>query len=191
MRATVGEMDRDLVLRARDGDHAAFSEIAGRVIGRLTTVARVILRDEYQAQDAVQDALVDAWRDLRGLRDPDRFDAWLHRILVRACHTRARREWRRDRVEVALDPGVDPPDRPPSTAESRDQIERALARLSPEHRAVIVATYFLDLSPKEGAAALEIPYGTMKSRLSRASALLRAALEADERLELVREEQFA
>jgi RNA polymerase sigma-70 factor (ECF subfamily) len=184
-------MDRDLVLRARAGDHAAFSELARRVIGRLTTVARVILRDEYLAQDAVQDALVDAWRDLRGLRDPDRFDAWLHRILVRTCRARARREWRRDRIEVALDADLDAPDQRAGMPESRDQIERALDRLSPEHRAVIVATYFLDLSLKESAAALDLPYDTLKSRLRRASALLRAALEADDRLELVREEQPA
>jgi RNA polymerase sigma-70 factor (ECF subfamily) len=184
-------VDRDLVLRARGGDHAAFSEIARRTIGRLTTVARVILHDEYLAQDAVQDAFVDAWRDLRGLRDPDRFDAWLHRILVRACHTRARSEWRRDRVEIALTPAVDPPDRPGGNTERRDQVERALARLSPEHRAALVATYYLDLTLKDGAAALDIPIGTMKTRVRRGSELLRAALEADERLELVPGEQFA
>lgn len=184
-------MDLELVLRARAGDHAAFSEIAARVIGRLTTVARAILRDEYLAQDAVQDALVDAWRDLRGLRDPERFDAWLHRILVRACHVRARREWRRDRVEITLTPSVDPPDASSRSAESRDQIERALARLSPEHRAALVATYFLDLTLKDGAAALDIPVSTMKSRVRRGSELLRAVLEADERLDPVRQEQFA
>src|ERR1700741_140953 len=104
-------MDRDLVLRARAGDHAAFSELAQRTIGRLTTVARAILRDEYLAQAAVQDALVDAGRDLRGLREPDRFDAWIHRILVRACRLRARREWRRDRIEGVLGSDVDVPDR--------------------------------------------------------------------------------
>jgi RNA polymerase sigma-70 factor (ECF subfamily) len=184
-------MDRDLVLRARAGDHAAFSELAGRAIGRLTTVARVILRDEYLAQDAVQDALVDAWRDLRGLRDPDRFEAWLHRILVRACHTRARSQWRRDRIEVALEPSVDPAQPAFGSTEGRDQIERALARLSPEHRAVLVATYFLDLPVRDAAHALDIPIGTMKSRLSRASALLRAALEADARLDGAPQEQFA
>lgn len=184
-------MDRDLVLRARGGDHVAFSELARRMIGPLTTVARVILHDEYLAQDAVQDALVDAWKDLRGLRDPDRFEAWLHRILVRACHTRARSQWRRDRVEVALEDAVDPPQPPFGSTEGRDQIERALGRLSPEHRAVLVATYFLDLPTKDAALALDIPIGTMKSRLSRASALLRAAIEADARLDLAPQEQLA
>jgi RNA polymerase sigma-70 factor, ECF subfamily len=100
-----GKPVRDLVVRAREGDRDAFSELAARSIGRLTAVARMILRNEYAAQDAVQDALIDAWRSLPGLRDPDRFEAWMRRLLVRACFNGARRSTRRDAVEIRLTPG--------------------------------------------------------------------------------------
>lgn len=189
----MGEMDRDIVSRARQGDHAAFSELARGSIGHLTAVARLILHDEYLAQDAVQDALVDAWRDLRGLRDPDRFEAWLYRILVRSCHSRARREWRRDVIEIQFDgPAHDIAGRDSgSPLETRDQLNRALGQLSHEHRAALVVTYYLDLSLKEGAAVLGIPLGTMKSRVNRASGMLRAVIEADDRAAPAAVEQFA
>ena len=79
-------MDRDIVVRARAGDRDAFSMLATASIGRLNAVARLIVRDDGRAEDAVQDALVDAWLDLPALRDPDRFDAWLNRLLINACH---------------------------------------------------------------------------------------------------------
>jgi RNA polymerase sigma-70 factor, ECF subfamily len=164
-------MDRRLVVRAQEGDHDAFSQIAASSIGRLTAVARLILHDEYRAQDAVQDALVDAWRDIRSLRDPDRLDAWLHRLLVRACYGQAKRAWRRDRVEIPLSPEHDPSFAGSQTAvDARDQLERALRRLSEDQRAVPVLTYFVDLPLAEGAEVLGIPVGTMKSRLNRATA---------------------
>jgi RNA polymerase sigma-70 factor (ECF subfamily) len=176
-------VDRQLVIRAQEGDHDAFSRIAASSIGRLTAVARLILHDEYRAQDAVQDALVDAWRDIRGLRDPDRIDAWLHRLLVRSCYGQAKRAWRRDRVEVPLTPAHEPPlAEPHGVLESRDQLERALRRLSEDQRAVLVLTYFVDLPLAEAAETLGIPLGTMKSRLNRSMAALRAALEADARV---------
>lgn len=81
----------ELVVRARGGDRDAFSELAARSIGRLTAVARMILRDEYAAQDAVQETMIEAWRSLPGLREPDRFEAWTRRLLVRACYRTARR----------------------------------------------------------------------------------------------------
>jgi hypothetical protein len=91
---------RDLVVRARGGDADAFSELAARSIGRLTAVARLVLRDEYAAQDAVQDALIEAWRSLPGLREPDRFDAWMRRLLVRSCFKGVRHGKRVGAVEV-------------------------------------------------------------------------------------------
>lgn len=96
------------MIRARDGDRDAFSELAAQSIGRLTAVARMILRDEYAAQDAVQDAFIKAWRSLPGLREPDRFDAWMRRLLVRACFRGARRRRRVDSVEIRLTPGDEP-----------------------------------------------------------------------------------
>ena len=76
---------RILVERAGAGDHDAFAVLVRGIIARLDAAARLILRDPELARDAVQDALVHAWRDLPGLRDPDRFDAWIHRITVRSC----------------------------------------------------------------------------------------------------------
>ncbi len=174
-------MQRDLVERARRGDHDAFSELAGAAISRLDSAAWLILRDADQAKDAVQNALVRAWRDLPTLRDPDRFDAWLNRLTVRACLDEARR-LRRHRVDVELTEisvptggGVE------ATIADRDQLERGFLRLDPELRAVIVLHHYFDLPLPAVAASLGIPLGTAKSRLHRALGLMRAALDADAR----------
>ena len=175
-------MQRDLVERARTGDHDAFAELAGAAISRLDGAAWLILRDAEQAKDAVQNTLVRAWRDLPTLRDPDRFDAWIHRLLVRACIDEARRV-RRHRVDVELtdlsSPSVDGAE---SVVVARDQLERGFLRLDPEMRAVIVLHHYLDLPLPTVAATLGIPLGTAKSRLHRALGLMRAALDADSRV---------
>jgi RNA polymerase sigma-70 factor (ECF subfamily) len=173
---------RDLVIRAREGDREAFSQLAARSIGRLTAVARLVLRDEYAAQDAVQEALVEAWRSLRGLREPDRFDAWMRRLLVRACFKAGRRHKRVSAVEIRLTPADEPAvTGAESNLDIHDQLERALARLSREHRAAVVLVYYLDLPLADAAQAMGVPLGTVKSRLNRATQALRAAIEADER----------
>ena len=175
-------MHRDLVERARTGDHDAFAELAGTAISRLDSAAWLILRDTEQAKDAVQNALVRAWRDLPTLRDPDRFDAWLHRLLVRACIDEARRV-RRHRVDVELTPLITATvDGAESSIATRDQLERGFLRLDPEMRALIVLHHYLDLPLPAVAATLGIPLGTAKSRLHRALGLMRAALDADSRL---------
>jgi RNA polymerase sigma-70 factor (ECF subfamily) len=175
-------MQRDLVERARKGDHDAFAELAGAAISRLDGAAWLMLRDAEQAKDAVQNALVRAWRDLPTLRDPDRFDAWLHRLLVNACIDEARR-LRRHRLDVDLTtisiPVVDGVE---SAIVQRDQLERGFLRLEPEMRAVIVLHHYLDLPLPTVAATLGIPLGTAKSRLHRALGLMRAALDADARV---------
>lgn len=173
---------RDLVIRARSGDRDAFSELAAQSLGRLTAVARMILRDEYAAQDAVQEAFIEAWRSLPGLREPDKFEAWLRRLLVRSCFKGSRRTKRVGAVEIRLTP-VDEPATvgPERDVDLRDQLERGLARLSTEQRAVVVLVYYLDLPLADAAQALGIPLGTTKSRLNRATSALRAAIEADER----------
>ena len=175
-------LESQLVLDAREGDHHAFSQLCALKIASLTALARLILRDEYLAREAVQDALIDAWRGIRGVRDPDKFDAWLRRTLIRACYGRANENARRQRIEVELATY----DQPVGTqlsldVERRDRIERGLRRLQPEQRAVLVLTYYLDLPLAEAASTLGIPIGTMKSRLSRATQALRAALEAEDR----------
>jgi RNA polymerase sigma-70 factor, ECF subfamily len=172
---------RELVERARRGDHDAFAALAGAAINRLDAAARLILRDRELARDAVQDSLVRAWRDLPGLRDPDRFDAWLHRLTVNTCLDLVRRRRRRV-IEVELDPiwNLGLPD-DADLLGLRDQLDRALARLEPEQRAVVVLRYWLDLPIQETAEALGIPLGTAKSRLHRAIAALRATVDVDER----------
>jgi RNA polymerase sigma-70 factor (ECF subfamily) len=177
-------MRRDLVERARRGDHDAFTELAGSSISRLDATAWLMLRDKDRAMDVVQDALVRAWRDLPTLRDPDRFDAWLHRLLVHACLDTIRRD-RRHRFDVDVTEMTTPPvtgDAAASIAD-RDELERGFRRLDVEERAVIVLHHFLDLPLPEVAATLGIPLGTAKSRLYRGLREMRAALDADARLE--------
>lgn len=174
-------MQLELVERARRGDHDAFAALAGAAIFRLDAAARLILRDPDQAKDAVQETLVRAWRDLPTLRSPDRFDAWLHRLLVRACIDEARR-LRRHRFDVELTPiHTAATDDDTSSMADRDQLERGFSRLEPEARAIIVLHHYLDLPLPEVAVVLRIPLGTAKSRLHRALQSMRAALDADSR----------
>jgi RNA polymerase sigma-70 factor (ECF subfamily) len=170
-----------LVDLARRGDEEAFADLARAVGDRLMAIAFRILRDADRAEDAVQQALVTAWRDLPSLRDDDRFDAWMRRILVRACYAEAKRH-RRFAANVRLLP-TDPPARGDDYASirDRDQIERGFRRLSPEHRAIFVLHHYLGLSLAEVAVELDIPMGTVKSRLHYAKSTLRAAIEADDR----------
>ena len=174
---------QDLVIRARGGDRDAFSELVARSIGRLTAVARMILRDEYAAQDAVQETFIEAWRSLPGLREPDRFEAWIRRLLLRACFKGMRRSKRVSAVEIHMTPGDEPavPAGEHNVA-IHDQLERGLARIPADQRAVVVLVYYLDLPLADAAQAMGIPLGTTKSRLNRATQSLRAAIEADDRM---------
>lgn len=174
-------MQRELVERARQGDHDAFASLAGAAINRLDGAARLILRDPEQAKDAVQNALVRAWRDLPTLRDPERFDAWLHRLLVHACLDEVKR-LRRHRMNVELtELDVEPVADHASSAADRDELERGFRRLEADQRALIVLHHYLDLPLPEVAFALRVPLGTAKSRLHRAVQIMRAGLEADAR----------
>jgi RNA polymerase sigma-70 factor (ECF subfamily) len=176
-------MQNDLVVRASAGDHAAFSQLAAAAMGGLYRIAHLILRDGDLANDAVQNALIAAWRDIRGLRDPNRFDAWLHRLTVRACYRMARMERHRAVTEVQLMPMHDTGSRDDDQRllAVRDQLERGFRRLSAEERAVLVLHYYLDLPLAEAADMMGMPLGTMKSRLNRATSALRAALDAQDR----------
>ena len=176
-------MQRDLVLRAQRGDLDAFSAIAESCSSRLYAVAHLILRHEDRASDAVQDALLQAWIDIRGLRDPERFDAWIYRLLVRACYRAAGQHRRREITEIDLGDWGGPvtPDAQRVIA-LRDQIERGFERLSREQRAVIVLHHYAGLTLAEAASVLGIPLGTMQSRLNRALLAMRAALDADDRV---------
>ena len=174
---------RELVERAGRGDHDAFAQLVRERIARLDAAARLILHDPELARDAVQEALVGAWRDLPGLRDPDRFDAWIHRITVRSCLSILRRRRRRV-VEVELSPMADVPvGDTDSFIVDRDEVERALRRLAPDQRAVVVVHFFLGLPLPETAEVLGIPLGTAKSRLHRSLAAMRADLSIASSLE--------
>lgn len=177
-------MQAELVARAQRGDREAFSVLAEGAAARLYATARLILRQQPdRAEDAVQDALIEAWRDIRGLRDPDRLDAWLHRLLVRSCYRQLRGDSRRRVTEIAM-PVVDDVDPAPDAARAvadRDEMERAFRRLTPDQRAVLALVYHADLSLADVSIALGIPVGTVKSRLNRAHVALRAALDADAR----------
>lgn len=167
---------RGLVERAQAGDHDAFAVLAGAAVARLDAAARLILRDRELAQDAVQDALLRAWRDLPGLRDPDKFQAWLHRLIVHACLDVARRRKRRV-IEVELTPMANPHVGDASSAlANRDLLDEALRRLEPEWRAVVVLHYYLGMPLSDVAVELRIPLGTAKSRLHRSLGVMRSAL---------------
>jgi RNA polymerase sigma-70 factor (ECF subfamily) len=125
--------------------------------------------------------LVRAWRDLPGLRDPDRFDAWLHRLLVRACQDQLRRH-RHELTETDLFAAMPRTTEPSQVRlEDRDELERGLRRLTDEQRTVIALRYYLGLTDSEVAAATGLPIGTVKSRIFRALNALRGALEAEAR----------
>jgi RNA polymerase sigma-70 factor (ECF subfamily) len=170
---------RGLVERARQGDHDAFSALATASIARLDAAARLILRDGELARDAVQEALVRSWRDLPTLRDVDRFDAWLHRLLVNACLDIVRRR-RRRAIEVELTPI-----HIPTTADftsavvDRDLLDQGLRALDPTWRAIVVLHYFLGMPLPEVASAPGIPLGTAKSRLHRSLGQLRVTVEGE------------
>jgi RNA polymerase sigma-70 factor (ECF subfamily) len=175
-------VDRDLVESAQHGDQAAFVDLIRARVDRLYATAHRILRDVDRAEDALQDALVIAWRDLRGLRDPDRFDAWLHRLVVRECIDQATRERRRT-ANLRLLP-IDGPAAADDllTLADRDQLERGFRRLSPQQRAILVLHHFHGYAPSEIAETLGIAPGTARSRLHHAHRAMRAALDADARV---------
>ena len=191
-RAETFERDRALVLRAAGGDRDAFDALITPRLGRLFRMARAILRDEAAARDVVQDACVSAWRELASVRDAGRFDAWLSQIVVNHCRTELRRSGRRAVREISIDatpggdraPGASVAERaaagPPlgDRVVEAEAIRRAFDRLAPDERALIVMHYVEDRPLAEIAAALRVPTGTVKWRLSRARAALERTLEA-------------
>jgi RNA polymerase sigma-70 factor (ECF subfamily) len=171
-------VDRDLVEQARRGDREAFAVLVHQVSDSLYAVAFRILRDSGLAEDALQNALVLAWRRLPKLRDPDRFEAWIHRILVHACYDESQRT-RSWRTSVTVLP-IELPGEPDiaSTIADRDALERAFRQLSIEQRAVFVLHHYVGLPLVEVAELLGVPAGTARSRLHYAMAGLRLALTA-------------
>ena len=171
-------MDTKLVMRAQRGDRAAFGLLAAEIATKFLAVSRRILRDIDLAEDASQRALVAIWRDLPQLRDPARFEAWSYRLLVRACYAEGRRArtWSPNmRILLADEPvasdGLD-------AVLHRDQLETAIRRLSVDHRTVLILHHYADIPLDRIAQILEIPVGTVYSRLHHA---MRAMRDADAR----------
>ncbi len=174
-------MQVTLVERAEGGDHAAFTELIDLEGDRCYAIAYRILRDRDRAADAVQQTWLIAWRELPNLRDPDRFTAWLHRLLVNACYAehRLRSRWTEQTATLTDDApvGADPI----REVDVRDALERAFADLSAEHRAVVVLHHYAGLPLEDVALVVGAPVGTVKSRLHYGVRALRSALARAER----------
>ena len=182
--------DAAMVDRAMHGDHDAFAALIGLATNRLFALACLILRDSDRAEDATQEAIVAAWRELPRLREPKRFDAWLRRLTVNACYDEARRV--RQRAEISL---VHIGDR--TTVDSsgvfveHDRVDRAFRRLPFDQRTVLVLQHHFDQSHTEIAETLGVPVGTVKSRIRYGTAALRASLDADDRTDAAMDRNLA
>lgn len=174
-------VDDGLIRRAQQGDEDAFAALALAMAARLHAVAYKILRDVELAEDATQQALLAIWRNLPQLRDPAQFDAWSYRLVVNACYDEGRRTRRWSPLLRMLSTDHSPASDDLSTIVHRDQLERGFSRLSLDHRAVVVLHHYLDLSLDDVAAVLDVPVGTVRSRMHHAMRGMRAALEADAR----------
>lgn len=179
---SIRPMQNDLVRRAQRGDRVAFRSARARAAERALRVGQADRPGHGPRRGRRPGRPARGWRDLRGLREPDRLDAWLHRLLVRACH-RAAQKHRRLRI-AELPIAFDHDAVAPNDIEwvlTRSDLDRAFGHLPLHHRTILVLAYYADLSTVDVAAALNIPVGTVKSRLSRATAAFRAAVAAEER----------
>ena len=174
-------MDRRLVEQAQHGDRDAYEALARASASRLYRTAYRIVRDPDRADDAVQQTLVTMWRELPSLRDPDRFESWTYRLVVRLCLTESRRARRTGVREVRIDELTPTSSDDFAEADLRDQLHRALGELSPDHRTVVVLHHYSGLPLGEIAEILGVPYGTVGSRLHHATRALRASIAAGDR----------
>lgn len=184
-------MQDELVRLAQGGNAEAFDSLARTVGDRCLAIAVRILRDIDLAEDAVQAALITAWTELRALRDPSRFEPWLHRILTNACYAEARRRkrWYEGPRILPVADAYGPDDF--LTVDDRDVLERAFRRLTVQQRVVLVFHHYLGLPMSEVATRTGIPIGTVKSRLHHATRALRASIEADARSTANSQERMA
>lgn len=174
-------MSTELVRQASRGDRDAFTELVLARFDALYGLARLVAGNVTIAEDALQEALTRAWRDLPRLRDPERVDAWLRRLVINACHDQWR--WHRRHPADRLEAAPEPADlaTPLVEVEDRDYLLRALRLLSPEDRAVLALRYYLDLSSEDGAAVMRMRPATYRSRIHRALRSLGSACGRDGR----------
>lgn len=167
---------REILERARQGDEDAFAALVNVHIARLDATARLVLRDSELARDAVQECLIRAWRDLSGLRDPDRLEAWLYRLTVNACFDLIRQRRRRPiEVDLVVADASVTPDYSGELAQA-ELIHRALGRLDPGQRAVVALHFLVGMTLTEVATTLRIPVGTVKSRLNHSLRVMRTTV---------------
>ena len=178
-------MDRQLVEQAQRGDRDAYESLARASASRLYRTAYRIVRDPDRADDAVQLTLVAMWRELPSLRDADRFESWTYRLVVRFCLAESRRARRTGVSEVRIDEMTQARSDAFAESDLRDQLDRALGKLSPDHRTVVVLHHYAGLPLGEIAEILGVPYGTVGSRLHHATHALRASIAAAERTPLI------
>lgn len=171
-------MDRVLVEQARRGDRDAFASLVHQVSDSLFAVAFRILRDTGLAEDALQNSLVTAWRQLPRLRESSRFEAWIHRILVHACYDESRSSRQFSANVRVLDIGSSSSPDSSRTLADRDELERAFRHVPLDQRAVFVLHHYVGLPLVEVAETLGIPAGTARSRLHYATRSLRSAITA-------------
>jgi RNA polymerase sigma-70 factor (ECF subfamily) len=171
-----------LIRRASAGDAAAFETLIAPRLDPLYRTAWAILGHEADARDATQDACLSAWRELPRLRDVDKFDAWLGRVLVNSCRMLLRR--RRRIREIAMPDGLDPTasaSAGPANVEDADLIARAFEHLETDARALLVLHHLRHEPVARIAEVLGVPVGTVKWRLHAARAALEAALAGESR----------
>ncbi len=155
----------------------AFLRLADDHLDASYRLARAILRDPSEAQDATHDAFLQAWGKWSTLRDPARFEHWFDRILVNICRNRLQQA-SRWQAKAAVAESIAAGD-PFGQAHDRDVLGSAIATLSPDHRVVVALRYYRDLPVEEIAKRLDIPPGTVQSRLHYALKRLHAAIDAD------------
>jgi RNA polymerase sigma-70 factor, ECF subfamily len=158
-------------LKRRD---AAFLLLADEHLDGAYRLARAILHDPAEAQDATHDAFVQAWRKWHTLRDPERFDAWFDRILVNTCRNRLRQH-RWQATDISAEVALATADHA-GRADDREVIGAAIAALSPDHQVVVALRFYRDLTVADIAARLGVPVGTVQSRLHYALKRLHAAI---------------
>ena len=168
-------MIEHLVRRARAGEADAFESLVDLTGDRCFAIAIRILREQAAAEDAVQQAYLQAWSKLPQLKDVDRFEAWLFRALVNVCYLELRRRRTRPTLSLIGDALAGPDSL--GRVEDRELLERAFARLSPEHRAAFVLHHYAGLPMKMVADVVGVPTGTVKSRIHYAARQLREALD--------------
>ena len=169
-------MTVELIRQAQAGDHAAFEMLATAAYERLYGIAYRILRNREAAEDATQDALVRCWRDLRGLREADRFEAWLHRLVVNACRDLTRRGRRRPQETYGAPIDARAAGDAYRQIADHDELERAFTSLPADQRIALVLTHYVGYSAPEVARILDVPTGTVYSRLHYGARAMREAL---------------